>query len=54
MAGIIGLFLSSLCVVKVVRASSCLLLIWVLTPLQRQEIERFRRIDAKRGGRGFV
>jgi len=37
MAGIIGLFLSSLCVVKV-----------------RQEIERFRRIDAKRGGRGFV
>jgi len=37
MAGIIGLFLSSLCVIKV-----------------RQEIERFRRIDAKRGGRGFV
>ncbi|KAF8503742.1 tetraspanin Pls1 family [Russula emetica] len=37
MAGIVGLFLSSLCVIKV-----------------RQEIERFRRIDAKRGGRGFV
>jgi len=37
MAGIIGLFLTSLCVIKV-----------------RQEIERFRRIDAKRGGRGFV
>jgi len=37
MAGIIGLFLSSLCVIKA-----------------RQEIERFRRIDAKRGGRGFV
>jgi len=37
MAGLIGLFLSSLCVIKV-----------------RQEIERFRRIDAKRGGRGFV
>jgi len=37
MVGIIGLFLSSLCVLKV-----------------RQEIERFRRIDAKRGGRGFV
>ncbi|KAI0256511.1 tetraspanin [Lactifluus subvellereus] len=37
MAGIIGLFLSSLCVIKV-----------------RKEIERFRRIDAKRGGRGFV
>jgi len=37
MAGIIGLFLSSLCVIKV-----------------RQEIERFKRIDAKRGGRGFV
>ncbi|KAH9997535.1 tetraspanin Pls1 family [Russula vinacea] len=37
MASIIGLFLSSLCVIKV-----------------RQEIERFRRIDAKRGGRGFV
>ncbi|KAI0005853.1 tetraspanin [Russula compacta] len=37
MAAIIGLFLSSLCVIKV-----------------RQEIERFRRIDAKRGGRGFV
>jgi len=37
MAGIIGLFLSSLCVIKV-----------------RQEFERFRRIDAKRGGRGFV
>jgi hypothetical protein len=37
MAGIIGLFLSSLCIVKV-----------------RQEFERFRRIDAKRGGRGFV
>ncbi|KAH9079234.1 tetraspanin Pls1 family [Lactarius deliciosus] len=37
MAGIIGLFLSSLCVIKV-----------------RGEIERFRRIDAKRGGRGFV
>lgn len=37
MAGLIGLFLSSLCVIRV-----------------RQEIERFRRIDAKRGGRGFV
>jgi len=37
MAGIIGLFLSSLCVIKV-----------------RQEFERFRRIDAKRGGSGFV
>jgi hypothetical protein len=37
MAGLIGLFLSSLCVIKV-----------------RGEIERFRRIDAKRGGRGFV
>ncbi|KAI0273837.1 tetraspanin Pls1 family [Gloeopeniophorella convolvens] len=37
MAGIIGLFLSSLCVIKV-----------------RQEMERFRKIDAKRGGRGFV
>jgi hypothetical protein len=37
MAGIIGLFLSSLCVIKV-----------------RQEFERFRRIDAKRGGKGFV
>jgi len=37
MVGIIGLFLSSLCVIKV-----------------RQEFERFRRIDAKRGGRGFV
>jgi len=37
MAGIVGLFLSSLCVIKV-----------------RQEFERFRRIDAKRGGRGFV
>lgn len=37
MIGIIGLFLSSLCVLKV-----------------RQEIERFRRIDSKRGGRGFV
>jgi hypothetical protein len=37
MAGLIGLFLSSLCVIKV-----------------RQEFERFRRIDAKRGGRGFV
>jgi len=37
MAGIIGLFLTSLCVIKV-----------------RQEFERFRRIDAKRGGRGFV
>lgn len=37
MAGIIGLFLSSVCVIKV-----------------RQQIERFRRIDAKRGGRGFV
>lgn len=36
-AAIIGLFLSSLCVIKV-----------------RQEYERFRRIDAKRGGRGFV
>jgi len=37
MVGIIGLFLTSLCVIKV-----------------RQEFERFRRIDAKRGGRGFV
>ncbi|KAI9466024.1 tetraspanin Pls1 family [Lactarius psammicola] len=37
MAGLVGLFLSSLCVIKV-----------------REEIERFRRIDAKRGGRGFV
>ncbi|KAI0306745.1 tetraspanin Pls1 family [Multifurca ochricompacta] len=37
MAGIIGLFLSSLCVIKV-----------------RQEIERFRKIDTKRGGKGFV
>lgn len=37
MAGVIGLFLTSLCVIKV-----------------RQEFERFRRIDAKRGGRGFV
>jgi len=37
MAGVIGLFLSSLCVIKV-----------------RQEFERFRRIDTKRGGRGFV
>jgi len=37
MAGAIGLFLSSLCVIKA-----------------RQEIERFKRIDAKRGGRGFV
>ncbi|KAH9981477.1 tetraspanin Pls1 family [Lactifluus volemus] len=36
-AGIIGLFLSSLCVIKV-----------------RQEIERFKRIDVKRGGGGFV
>jgi len=37
MAGIIGLFLSSLCVIKV-----------------RQEIERFKKIDTKRGGGGFV
>jgi len=37
MVGIIGLFLTSLCVIKV-----------------RQEFERFRRIDAKRGCRGFV
>lgn len=36
-AVIIGLFLSTLCVIK-----------------KRQEVERFRRIDAKRGGRGFV
>jgi len=37
MAGVIGLFLTSLCVIKV-----------------RQEFERFRRIDAKRGGISFI
>jgi len=36
-AGIIGLFLATLCVIK-----------------KRQEVERFKKIDAKRGGRGFV
>jgi hypothetical protein len=34
---VVGLFLTSLCVVK-----------------QRNLIERFKRIDSKRGGRGFV
>lgn len=33
MAGIIGLFLSSLCVIKVVRASPYLFLFYVLTIL---------------------
>jgi len=36
-AVIIGLFLSTLCVIK-----------------KRHEVERFKKIDAKRGGRGFV
>jgi len=36
-AGIIGLFLSTVCVIK-----------------KRHEVERFKKIDAKRGGRGFV
>ncbi|KAI0048218.1 tetraspanin Pls1 family [Auriscalpium vulgare] len=36
-AMLIGLFLTSLCVIKV-----------------REEVERFKKIDAKRGGRGFV
>jgi len=37
MAIVLGLFLASLCVIKM-----------------RQEEERFKKIDAKRGGRGFV
>jgi hypothetical protein len=37
MVPVIGLFLTSLCVIQV-----------------RNEIERFKRIDSKRGGRGFV
>jgi hypothetical protein len=55
MVPIFGLFLASLCVIHVVRFFPAH---WhgYLTQalLQRNEIERFKKIDSKRGGRGFV
>jgi hypothetical protein len=56
MAIILGLLLASLCVIKTVRhlrRGLCVLLI-VCASKQRVEDERFKKIDAKRGGRGFV
>ncbi|PPQ74190.1 hypothetical protein CVT26_004487 [Gymnopilus dilepis] len=53
MAIVLCLLLASLCVIKKV----CLIFGFVAQfsfPFQRQEDERFKRIDAKRGGRGFV
>ena len=64
MAVVIGLFLATMCVIK--RVSRCLPLSLATAvrcacrsrlfdlDLQRQEEERFKKIDAKRGGRGFV
>lgn len=60
MAVAICLFLASLCVIHVVRPqSSAFALEMRSSPslslaLQRREKERFRKIDAKRGGGGFV
>jgi hypothetical protein len=54
MAGIIGLFLSSLCVIKVVSFIVLPFLVQCRLCLQRQETERFKKIDGKRGGGGFV
>jgi hypothetical protein len=52
---VIGLFLASLCVIKKVRHSLIFgRVINIDAWHQRDEEERFKRIDAKRGGRGFV
>jgi len=57
MAIVLCLLLASLCVIKKVWIARYLLL-WCSSRLnllpQRQEDERFKKIDAKRGGRGFV
>ena len=58
MAIVIGLFLASLCVIKKVRYANLLNhlhhLMTTRSHFQRQEEERFKKIDAKRGGHGFA
>jgi phosphopantetheinyl transferase len=53
MAVVLSLLVASLCVIKKVSNRQ----IWahfLKLFFQRQEEERFKKIDAKRGGRGFV
>jgi hypothetical protein len=59
MAIIICLLLASLCIIKKVRSYTIPLFNISFNDYhpshqQRQEDERFKKIDAKRGGRGFV
>ena len=59
MAVVIGLFVATLCVIArvrrfLLRCTVRLLTCYFLSGLQREEEERFKKIDAKRGGRGFV
>lgn len=54
MGVILCLLLATLCVIKRVSSYCAQLLIPVINCLQRQEEERFKKIDEKRGGRGFV
>ena len=63
MAVVIGLFVATLCVIARVRrlplrcAAPCVrspAASFSFSGLQREEEERFKKIDAKRGGRGFV
>lgn len=56
MAIALALLLASLCVIKKVCIITLPVILYRLTTLvkQRQEDERFKKIDAKRGGRGFV
>lgn len=58
MAVVIGLFLATMCVIKRVSRLQHVLNLYMLTSgvvcPQRDEEERFKKIDAKRGGRGFV
>lgn len=53
MAVVIGLFLANMCVIKKVSNTNLFVLTGADTQ-QRQEEERFEKIDAKRGGHGFV
>ncbi|KAF7359393.1 hypothetical protein MSAN_01281900 [Mycena sanguinolenta] len=50
MAIVLSLLICSLCVIK----KACIVPNLIVFFSQRQEEERFKRIDAKRGGRGFV
>lgn len=54
MAIVLCLLLVSLCVIKKVTSSYLDCYSAIHFDLQRQEDERFKKIDAKRGGGGFV